>query len=471
MWPEKYLRRTVAVLLATLTLGWTVVVGPLPVFGASCQDPAAGAPAADAPAEQTPAEQTPAQTPAAELPKDFDGLLAKWEETRKQMTDLRDRFDATTDLTEKDRLRVEFTALLDGSGNLLDRLRDAALNGLSAENLDAKKLNTLLGILVNEANDGQDDKVLATADRLFELKVPAAKFETASRLERLSIQGREIFEEILIRQREATADDLPRVRITTNRGAIELELFENEAPNTVANFITLAKSGFYNGTKFHRVIEGFMAQGGDPEGNGTGGPGYAIACECNSAEARRHFTASISMANAGRDTGGSQFFLTFSRSESVRRLDGRHTVFGRVISGVDVLDQLTRTAESTGFGEQPIEGAQPDVIEKVEVIRDRGGDYTVRKIGEESPASAAPESNPPTANPPEAAKDGAEKPAESAGGEQPPAMEPAGEPAVTEPKADEPKADEPAGGTTPAEPAAGGSGSGGGEPAGGGFAA
>ena len=122
-----------------------------------------------------------------------------------------------------------------------------------------------------------------------------------------------------IRAAEAKADDLPRVLLKTTKGDIELELFENEAPNTVANFISLVEKGFYNGLTFHRVLPNFMAQGGDPTGNGSGGPGYSIACECYQPNHRLHFRGSLSMAHAGRDTGGSQFFLTFMPTGLPRR--------------------------------------------------------------------------------------------------------------------------------------------------------
>ena len=102
-----------------------------------------------------------------------------------------------------------------------------------------------------------------------------------------------------IREAEAKADDLPRVLMKTSAGDIEIELFENEAPNTVLNFITLVDKGFYNGLKFHRVLPGFMAQGGDPKGDGTGGPGYTIPCECYRPDHRLHFRGSLSMAHAG----------------------------------------------------------------------------------------------------------------------------------------------------------------------------
>ena len=172
--------------------------------------------------------------------------------------------------------------------------------------------------------------------------------------------------EMKVRATEAAADDLPRVKIETTKGPIVVELFENEAPNTVANFITLVEKGFYDGTPFHRVIGGFMAQGGDPTGTGTGGPGHVIACECYEPNARKHFLGTLSMAHAGKDTGGSQFFLTFRPTE---HLDGRHTVFGRVVEGLDVLPQLVRT-------EGPFAGGAPDQIVKAEVIRKRDHDYT-----------------------------------------------------------------------------------------------
>jgi len=174
-----------------------------------------------------------------------------------------------------------------------------------------------------------------------------------------------------IRAAEAKADDLPRVKLTTTRGEIVIELFENEAPQAVANFLSLVKKGFYDGVVFHRVLPGFMAQGGDPTGTGSGGPGYSIRCECYQPNARQHFRGSLSMAHAGRDTGGSQFFLTFVPTSF---LDGRHTVFGRVIQGMDVAASLKRRDPQS---RQP---AVPDKIIKAEVIRDRGHAYKFEKL-------------------------------------------------------------------------------------------
>lgn len=115
-------------------------------------------------------------------------------------------------------------------------------------------------------------------------------------------------------------------KITTENGIIWIKLFNQETPNTVSNFATLANDGFYNNLNFHRVIDGFMAQGGCPEGSGTGGPDWAIECETQ-AEKQVHNKGSLSMAHAGPNTGGSQFFICFVPCP---HLDGRHTVFGEI---------------------------------------------------------------------------------------------------------------------------------------------
>ena len=169
-----------------------------------------------------------------------------------------------------------------------------------------------------------------------------------------------------LRDAEAKADNLPRVKLTTTKGEIVLEMFENEAPQSVANFITLVKQGFYNGVPFHRVIAGFMAQGGDPQGTGAGGPGYNIKDEQRLPNARRHFRGVLSMANTSQpNSGGSQFFLTYVPTSF---LDGRHAVFGRVIEGMDVAASLKRG--------EPV--SSPDKILKAEVLRDRGQDYSTK---------------------------------------------------------------------------------------------
>ena len=133
--------------------------------------------------------------------------------------------------------------------------------------------------------------------------------------------------------------------IHTAKGVMKAELYEKEVPNTVANFVKLAKSGFYNGLRFHRVIPDFVIQGGCPYSRnlgdprvGTGGPGWQIKCETN-AEKQYHDRGVLSMAHAGKDTGGSQFFICHNRMNT-QHLDGVHTCFGRVTEGLDVIDQI-----------------------------------------------------------------------------------------------------------------------------------
>ena len=138
-----------------------------------------------------------------------------------------------------------------------------------------------------------------------------------------------------------------RAVFDTSRGAIEADLYADEVPNTVANFEKLANAGFYDGTKFHRVIPNFMVQGGDPYSQtgkgpaGTGGPGYTIKCECEK-NVHQHVAGTLSMAHAGKDTGGSQFFICHTPQ---RHLDGVHTVFGQVTKGQDVVNAIRQNDE------------------------------------------------------------------------------------------------------------------------------
>lgn len=149
--------------------------------------------------------------------------------------------------------------------------------------------------------------------------------------------------------------------IETNRGTMTAELYDKDAPNTVANFEKLANDGYYDGVKFHRVIKDFVVQGGDPLSRdlpagdrriGTGGPGYKIKCE-TAGNPRKHEVGALSMAHAGKDTGGSQFFIVLSEANT-RHLNSVHTVFGKVTDGLDVVnkiqpnDTMSRVRVSTG---------------------------------------------------------------------------------------------------------------------------
>ena len=134
----------------------------------------------------------------------------------------------------------------------------------------------------------------------------------------------------------------------TNMGTFEAELFEDKAPKTTKNFIDLVEKGFYDGLTFHRVIDGFMIQGGDPNGNGTGGPGYTIEDEFNK-DLKHNSEGILSMANAGPNTGGSQFFITL---EATPWLDGKHAVFGKVRKGMDVVRKIGKV--DTDFNDMPL---------------------------------------------------------------------------------------------------------------------
>jgi peptidyl-prolyl cis-trans isomerase B (cyclophilin B) len=129
-----------------------------------------------------------------------------------------------------------------------------------------------------------------------------------------------------------------KVRIDTSYGPIHAEFWNDDAINTVKNFISLAQSGYYDGLTFHRVVDDFVVQGGDPTGSGSGGPGYAIPCETRG-HRQKHEDGSFSMAHAGRDTGGSQFFIVLNKNNT-KHLDGKHTVFGKVTEGFDIVQKI-----------------------------------------------------------------------------------------------------------------------------------
>lgn len=145
---------------------------------------------------------------------------------------------------------------------------------------------------------------------------------------------------------------MKKAEIYTAKGIMKVNFFEEDAPNTVANFVKLSKEGFYDGLKFHRVIPDFVIQGGCPNGNGMGGPGYKINCELTGNN-QYHDKGVLSMAHAGRNTGGSQFFICHNR-HNTQHLDRQHTCFGKVYEGLEVIDQIR----------------QGDKIEKIVIIEE-----------------------------------------------------------------------------------------------------
>lgn len=278
-------------------------------------------------------------------------------------------------------VQTEYTALIDEANQLVAKLKEKAIAQLKQQPADAKALRLVMGILLNEARQGRDQDVLKTGEFLISIGIKPVYFEVAAKADRLPISGREIFEELLIRQRETASNDLPRVKLETNKGEIVLELFEDQAPNTVKNFISLVEANHFSDIQFHRVMDGFMAQAGEKKSDGSPAPelNYTIACECYSPETRRHFTHSISMAHAGKDTGSGQFFLTFARTS---QLDGLHTCFGRIIEGGEVLNKIERTATRD---EEPIPNVVPDRIVRATVLRKREHEYQPRRLGDPLP--------------------------------------------------------------------------------------
>lgn len=304
--------------------------------------------------------------------------------------ELKQQNEAMATLTEKinsgdgdlTKLQDEYSDTLDSVNETIDQLHDAALAAIENGGANPTNIRAVMGILLNEAEKGNDRKVLRSSDILIEAGTPRAYFEYAAKAPRLSLKAREIFEEVLRRQKEHAADDLPQVLLKTSKGDITVVLFENEAPETVGNFVSLVESGFYTDALFHRVIEGFMAQVGGPKRNDNGDedPGYRIYDETDRPDKRRHFSDVLSMAKTSmKDSGSSQFFITFERTS---HLDGVHTVFGRVTDGFDVVDRIARTVVDINGDMTKIPNANPDYIVSAEVIRKRDHQYRPRKVGE-----------------------------------------------------------------------------------------
>lgn len=150
--------------------------------------------------------------------------------------------------------------------------------------------------------------------------------------------------------------------LETNHGSIDVEFFPDDAPNTVNNFVSLAKDGYYDGTPFHRIIKGFMIQGGDPTGSGMGGPGYKFPDE----QVRRDYDpGTLAMANAGPNTNGSQFFICHADLKG--RLPKNYTIFGKVTNGLDVVDAIANVPVKSSSGGEASSPVEPVVLQKVTV--------------------------------------------------------------------------------------------------------
>ena len=335
----------------------------------------------DSSSQQTDSEFVQSQAELKKLIGELTALQAEYQQPNADKASIENKFNITRDKAREAALALEQSASAAVLANPENTdacavVRDVLQAAIQAD--DPKKALRLVNTL-NDAGKANEDVLLngATAAMITSELDLAEKFlkaaeeagmspdKIASLQEAIEAERPKVATEMATRAAEEKADDLPQVKIKTTKGTIVVELFENEAPNTVANFISLVENQFYNGTPFHRVIPQFMAQGGDPTGTGTSGPGYTIECECDLPNARKHFLGSLSMAHAGKDTGGSQFFLTFRPTE---HLDGRHTVFGRVIEGFDVLPKITRT-------EGPQARPTQDKIISAEILRKRDHAY------------------------------------------------------------------------------------------------
>lgn len=326
----------------------------------------------------------------------FAAIEQQWDASLQKIAELKQNFAKTT-ADQRQAIIDEFNATVAKLRELAPQRREAAIAAYKASpNEDPAVAEAVAEVLQGEIAQDRYDAAAELGDLLVQHKHPdpavydfagraafaRSEFDKAEQLWKQAVamggvlsdesaqyeamlpQYKEWWaEEQAKRAAEAKANDLPRVKLTTSEGEIVVELFENEAPNTVANFIHLVEKGFYDGTVFHRVIPNFMAQGGDlTTAEGGQEPGYTIDCECYRDDARKHFRGSLSMAHAGKDTGGSQFFLTVMPTYWLNgqlRPDTNHTVFGRVTKGIEIVDSLK----------------VDDQIESAEVLFKRDHDY------------------------------------------------------------------------------------------------
>jgi cyclophilin family peptidyl-prolyl cis-trans isomerase len=414
------------------TLFLVALVGASPLLA---QQTGAKKGGATPPAQKQPAEKQAAGVKPAEKPKpdetkpaasksddpavaEFDKVFADWKELLSKLKDLRAKYIATPRKGGlREPIKQEYDDLVKEGEKMEPKVIAAAeaafaaapnaqpeMGKFLAEELkynvehdnyelaveiartlidhgyDNPRIYNYGGIAAFSASDFDDaEKWLKEGDKQAVLEVDAKQFLSHIK------QYQEMWKtEAKLRDAEANGD-LPRVLLKTNKGDIELELFENEAPHTVGNFVNLVEKKFYDGVPFHRVLPHFMAQGGDPEGTGKGGPGYEIVDETDRSDFRNHFRGSLSMANTGApNSGGSQFFLMFRPSGPAAgyNLNGKHTVFGRIIDGMDVLARIQRIDP-----DKPEAGVKPDKIIEAKVLRKRDHAYVPKKAGEKADAA------------------------------------------------------------------------------------
>lgn len=362
---------------------------------AAASQPAAAQPPAAQPANTQPAAANEQQPPASGAAAEFARQFEEWKKLLARLRELQVQYK-TAKPEERDAMVKEYDELLAQGDALIPTITAAAETAYkAAPNQDTElgkfltsalkdRLNRsdysaaarIAGLLVDN-NYSEKAVINSAAMAAFyadEFDAAEKYLNQATEAKVIDAVGRKAQAELAIRKQEAQADDLPRVLLKTSKGDITIELLENEAPNTVANFVSLVEKGYYNGLTFHRVLDGFMAQGGDPKGDGSGGPGYNIPDEHTLPNHRKHFAGSLSMAKTNApNSGGSQFFLTFTNTD---HLDGMHTVFGRVIQGMDVLPKIQRIDPDAE--QKPA----PDKILEAKVLRKRDHEYQPKTLPE-----------------------------------------------------------------------------------------
>lgn len=347
----------------------------------------------------------------------YDAMLSEWKGRIKKLRDLRIEFSTTTDKAKVAEIEATFKKQVAEIELMIPELiHSAEVAYNEAPNADPQ-LASFLGKYVEDAfkrdemenifrvgdlliSNEADQKNLYdmtgyAALSLNEFDKAKSYLEKAASLGKISPAGQEALatletvrknweEEAPLRAKQA--DDmvtkekqLPLVQLQTSKGEIVLELFEEEAPETVGNFISLVESGFYKDQKFHRVLPHFMVQGGCPKGDGSGGPGYNIYCEVDRDKPgyRKHFRGTLAMAKQQpRDTGGSQFYMCLRPTP---HLDGIHTVFGRVVKGLDVLSAIERTSSEDPEDKDYKPGELTTLVD-AKVIRKRDHEYKPNKV-------------------------------------------------------------------------------------------
>jgi cyclophilin family peptidyl-prolyl cis-trans isomerase len=349
-------------------------------------------------------EADPATSKAKPARAEFDQVFMQWKVVLKKIRDLGTRYGIAPD-DELDEIRRQYMVEVENAESLVPQLRRTGLAAYKENPLDRELMRLLAGLAGDDLKKDRAELAKEIANTLIEQQCDMREiydlagasayatndFEAAEKYlkeaEALGVVnfGKKAVESVTevknlwekekeLRAAEESANDLPRVKLSTTKGDITLELFENEAPETVGNFISLVEKGFYDGLTFHRVLPNFMAQTGCPKGDGTGDAGYKIYCEAYQDNHRNHFAGSVSMAKGNaRDTGGSQFFINF---QPTPHLNGVHTVFGRVIEGMEVLPKIVRRDPSSPEASTIV----PDKIVKAEVIRKREHEYVPNKV-------------------------------------------------------------------------------------------